>query len=73
MFVRARSCLRAYTRRRRKDAFEAITETAISSMANGLDYGQPQVDPAPGLAVETWLQDEGIIAVVPPKSVTWFP
>jgi len=42
-------------------------------MANGLDYGQPQVDPAPGLAVETWLQDEGIIAVVPPKSVTWFP
>jgi len=66
MFARAKSCLQAYTRSRREDAFEIISHMALHNLAHSPAHGQRQADAAWRRAVQTWLQREGIIALIQP-------
>jgi hypothetical protein len=62
-----------YTRRRRKEMFEQISELAMRTMTEQPVRTQAQADTAWRRAVETWLRRNEIIAISQPKSVTQFP
>jgi hypothetical protein len=72
-FAGAKANLRGYTRRRRKEIFEQISELAMKLMLEQPARTQSQADAAWRRAVETWLLQQGIIAIPEPKSVTQFP
>lgn len=72
-FAGATANLRGYTRRRRKECFEQIRELAMKNMLEPPARSQGHADAAWRHAVETWLQQQGIITILEPKSVTQFP
>src|ERR1017187_560068 len=71
-FAGAKANLRSYTRRRRKEIFEQIRELAMNIMLEQPARTQGHADAAWRQAVETWLQQHGIITISEPKSVTQF-
>lgn len=71
-FAGAKQNLRGYTRRRRKELVERIHELAMNIMLEQPVRTQGHADVAWRLAVETLLQQEGIISILEPKSVTQF-
>jgi transposase InsO family protein len=73
LFAGAKQALRVYTRRRRKEAYDWISELAMAILMTSPVHKQQQADAAWRLAVETWLQKQGIITISQPKSVTRFP
>jgi transposase InsO family protein len=72
-FAGARTNLRGYTRRRRKEIFEQISELAMKLMLEQPVRTQGHADAAWRRAVETTLQQLEIITISEPKSVTQFP
>jgi len=72
-FAGAKTNLRGYTRRRRKEIFEQIRELAMNLMLEQPARTQSHVDTVWRRAVETWLQQNEIILISEPKSVTQFP
>lgn len=59
----------AYTLRRRRETFDAINELTMTLMQGWAVHTQRQADTARSLAVETWLQRNGVIAITPNKKV----
>lgn len=72
-FAGANANLRGYTCRRRKEMFDQIRELAMNLMLEQPARTQGHADAAWRQAVETWLQQHGIITISEPKSVTQFP
>jgi len=80
-FRSAKHHRRGYNARRRKDAFDSISELAMNLMLEQPARTQEHADTAWRQAVETWLaarfeaglQQHGIITISEPKSVTQFP
>jgi transposase InsO family protein len=72
-FAGAKHNLRGYTRRRRKEIFEQIGELAMTIMLEQPVRSQGRADAVWRRAVETWLQQNEIITISEPKSVTQFP
>jgi transposase InsO family protein len=72
-FAGAKHNLRGYTRRQRKEMFEQISQRAMKLMLEQPVHAQGHADAAWRRAVETWLQEQGIITILEPKSVTQFP
>ena len=72
-FAGAKQNLSGYTRRRRKELFEQIRELAMKIMLEQPVRTRGHADVAWRLAVETLLQQNEIIAISEPKSVTQFP
>jgi hypothetical protein len=72
LFAGAKQNLSGYTRRRRKESFEQIRELAMNILAEMPVRTTPPADAAWRQAVETWLQQQGIITISEPKSVTQF-
>jgi hypothetical protein len=69
VFQDARSALKAYTRRKRREIFEeidALTRTLIQARAV---HTQRQAETVRRLAVETWLQRNGVITITQNKEV----
>ena len=73
MFAGAKHHRRGYTARQRKDAFDWISELAMNLMLEQPARTRGHADAAWRQAVETWLQQHGIITISEPKSVTQFP
>jgi transposase InsO family protein len=72
-FAGAKLNLGGYTRRRRKEMFEQISELAMTKMLELPVRPQGCTDTIWRRAVETWLQQHEIIMISEPKSVTQFP
>jgi len=72
-FAGAKRNLGGYTRRRRKEMFEQISELAMRKMLKLPVRPEGCPDTLWRRAVETWLQQHEIIAISQPKSVTQFP
>jgi transposase InsO family protein len=72
-FAGAKHNLSGYTRRRRKELVKQIHELAMNIMLEQPVQTQGHADVAWRRAVETLLQQQGIIAILEPKSVTQFP
>ena len=73
MFAGAKTNMRDYTRRRRKEIFEQISERVMKIMLEQPARTQVHADAAWRRAVETTLQQLEIITISEPKSVTQFP
>jgi transposase InsO family protein len=73
VFHSGRQALKKYNRRKRKEAFDWIKNLAVKIAAALQRGGKRHASTAWRLAVETWLQRNGIITVSPGKSVTLFP
>ena len=72
-FADAKSNLRGYTARKRKEIFDQISESAMTFMLEPPVRAQVHADAAWRRAVETWLLQTEIIAISKPKTVTRFP
>ena len=72
-FAGAKQNLRGYTRRKRKEFFEQISELAMNNMLESPVRAQGHADAAWRRGVETWLQQNEIITISEPKTVTLFP
>lgn len=72
VFHAGKGTLKAYHRRKRKEVLDWISELAVKIVENMEVKGQRQVQVAWRIAVETWLQRNGIITVSHNKSVTPF-
>jgi transposase InsO family protein len=72
LFAGAKQNLRGYTCRVRKEAIQRIGELAMKIMLEQPVRTQGHADAAWRRAVETWLQQQGIITILEPKSVTQF-
>jgi len=69
VFQDARSALKAYTRRKRREIFEEINELTRMLMESRSVRTQRQAETARRLAVETWLQRNGVITITQNKKV----
>ena len=63
VFQDARSALKAYTRRRRREIFDTIDELTRTLMQAQAVPTHRQAETARRLAVETWLQSNGVITI----------
>jgi hypothetical protein len=72
-FAGAKQNLRGYTRRRRKETFEQISELAMNHLLEPPARTQGHAAAAWRRAVETWLLQNEIITISEPKTVTQFP
>ncbi len=63
VFQGARAALRAYPRRRRREFFDEVNELTGILMRARPVRTQRQVDTARRLAVEGWLQRQGLITI----------
>ena len=72
-FAGAKQNLSGYTGRRRKELVQQIHELAMNIMLEQPVQSQGHADVAWRRAVETLLQQQGIISILEPKSVTQFP
>jgi transposase InsO family protein len=72
-FAGAKQNLRGYTGRVRKETIQRIRELAMKNMLEQPVRTQGHADAAWRRAVETWLQQNEIITISEPKSVTQFP
>lgn len=73
VFHNGKQALRKYNRRKRKEVFDWIKNLAVKIVGKMQRGGKRRASTAWRLAVETWLQRNGIITVSPGKSVTLFP
>ena len=70
VFQDARAALKPYTLRKRREVFEAINDlTQMLLQAQGV-CTQRQADTVRRLAVETWLQSNGVITITQHKRVS---
>jgi hypothetical protein len=69
VFQDARSARQAYTRRTRREVFDAINELTRTLMQARAVHTQRQAETARRLAVETWLQSNGVITITQNKKV----
>jgi transposase InsO family protein len=69
VFQEARSALKAYTRRKRREVFEEINDLTRRLMQARAVHTQRQAETARRLAVETWLQSNGVIPIMQNKQV----
>lgn len=69
VFQEARSALKAYTRRKRREVFEEINDLTRRLMESRSVRTQRQAEAARRLAVETWLQSNGVITITQNKRV----
>jgi hypothetical protein len=69
VFQEARSALKAYTRRKRREVFEDINDLTRRLMQARAVHTQRQAETARRLAVETWLQSNGVITITQNKQV----
>jgi hypothetical protein len=63
VFQDARPALKAYTRRKRREIFEAINDLTRRLMETWAVRTQRQAEAVRRLAVETWLQSNGVITI----------
>ena len=69
VFQDAKPALKAYTLRKRREIFEWINELTRTVIEVSAVHTQPQAESARRLAVETWLQRNGVIAVTQNRKV----
>ncbi len=69
VFQDARSALKAYTRRKRREVFDAISALTRMLMRARAVHTQRQAETARRLAVEAWLQSNGVITITQNKEV----
>ena len=63
VFQDARSARQAYTRRTRREVFDAINELTRTLIQARAVHTQRQAETARRLAVETWLQSNGVLTI----------
>ena len=63
VFQDARPARQAYTRRRRREIFETINELTRTLVQARAVHTQRQAETARRLAVETWLQSNGVLTI----------
>ncbi len=68
-FQEARPALKAYTRRKRRENFGEIDELTRTLLQAGGVHAQRQAETVRRLAVETWLQRNGVITITQNKKV----
>ena len=74
VFQDAKPALQAYTLRKRREIFDWINELTRALIQVSAVHTQRQVDTARRLAVETWLQRNGVITITQnPKVLPIFP
>jgi len=69
VFQDARPALKAYTRRRRREIFDTINELTRTLIQARAVHTQRQAEAVRRLAVETWLQSNGVITITQNKKV----
>ena len=69
VFQDAKPALKAYTLRRRREAFDWINELTMTLIRLLAVHTQRQADTARRRAVETWLQRNGVITITQNKKV----
>ncbi len=69
VFQDARPALKAYTRRKRKEVFDGINALTRMFIQARAVHTQRQAETARRLAVETWLQSNGVITITQNKKV----
>jgi hypothetical protein len=69
VFQDAKPALKAYTLRKRREIFDWINELTRALIQVSPVHTQPQVETARRLAVETWLQRNGVITITQNKKV----
>ena len=69
VFQDARPALKAYTRRKRREIFDAINDLTRTLMQVRVVHPQRQAETARRLAVETWLQRNGVITITQNRKV----
>ena len=69
VFQDAKPAMQAYTLRKRKETFDWINELTRTLIQVWAVHTQHQVDTARRLAVETWLQRNGVITITQNKKV----
>jgi transposase InsO family protein len=69
VFQDAKLALKAYTLRKRREIFDWINELTKALIAVSAVHTQRQVETARRLAVETWLQRNGVITITQNKKV----
>jgi hypothetical protein len=69
VFQDAKPALKAYTLRKRREIFDWINELTKALIAVSAVHTQRQVEAARRLAVETWLQRNGVITITQNKKV----
>ena len=69
VFQEARSALKAYTRRKRREVFEEINDLTRRLMESRSVRTQRQAEAARRLAVETWFQSNGVITITQNRKV----
>jgi hypothetical protein len=69
VFQDAKPALKAYTLRRRREIFDWINELTAALIQVSAVHTQHQVETARRLAVETWLQRNGVITITQNKKV----
>ena len=69
VFQDAKPALQAYTLRKRREIFDWINELTKALIAVSAVHTQRQVETARRLAVETWLQRNGVITITQNKKV----
>jgi transposase InsO family protein len=67
VFQDAKSAMKAYTRRKRKETLDWINELTRKLIRAWSAHTQRQAETARRLAVETWLQTNGVITIVQNK------
>lgn len=69
VFQEAKSAMKAYTLRRRRETFDWINELTLTLIQVWAVHTQRQADTVRRLAVETWLQRNGVITVTQNQKV----
>jgi hypothetical protein len=69
VFQDAKSALKAYTLRRRREIFDWINELTLTLIQGWAVHTQRQADTVRRLAVETWLLRNGVITITQNKEV----
>ncbi len=69
VFHHAKPTMRVYTLRKRKEAFDWINELTMTLIQVWAVHTQRQAETARRLAVETWLQRNGVITITQNKKV----
>ena len=69
VFQDAKPAMKAYTLRKRKETFDWINELTLTLIQVWAVHTQRQADTVRRLAVETWLQRNGVITITQNKEV----
>jgi hypothetical protein len=69
VFHHAKPAMKVYTLRKRKETFDVINELTMTLIQAWAVHTQRQPETARRLAVETWLQRNGVITITQNKNV----